>query len=252
MPGFTHASCGSEWIYVNLGDTYWLNHNHRKLWIANQIKSAQAIVLNASILLYSAYPHYSDVMLLPNDNNTRQNTACIENCGINSRTSNSAGSFTSNVCFFRVDWTKVVWSHPFVKKANLTNSVTSSISIPPPKRKRPTQPWFTFQPRWHETSCCEKGTQIATLKRASAAQAETISSISCPKISGTCNVDSLCYRYSPHHNASGVLAIYRKVSQWDELRQSLCTSLILLGNQIGFPFQRNTSSAANGCWGLLQ
>ena len=259
MPVFRHASCGSEWIYVNLGDTYWLNHNHRKLWIANQIKSAQAIVLNASI---------SGVIDMtttntPNDNNTRQNTACIENCSINTHPP-FRKPYRKNTQINQQWHLQLCWKFHLIEPKLFGPILLSKrriLPIPWPhlslslllkkKTPNPTVVHF-FQPHWHETSCCEKGTQIATLKRASAAQAETISSISCPKISGTCNVDSLCCRYSPHHNASGVLAIYRKVSQWDELRQSPCTSLILLGNQIGFASQRNTSSAANGCWGLLQ
>ena len=136
MPVFRHASCGSEWIYVNLGDTYWLNHNHRKLWIANQIKSAQAIVLNASI---------SGVIDMtttntPNDNNTRQNTACIENCWINThppfrkpyrKNTQINQQWHLQLCWkFHLIEPKLFGPILLSKKANLTNSVTSSISIP--------------------------------------------------------------------------------------------------------------------------
>lgn len=150
MPVFRHASCGSEWIYVNLGDTYWLNHNHRKLWIANQIKSAQAIVLNASI---------SGVIDMtttntPNDNNTRQNTACIENCWINTHPP-FRKPYRKNTQINQQWHLQNCWKFHLIEPKLFGPILLSKrriLPIPWPhlslslllKKKRPTQPWFTF------------------------------------------------------------------------------------------------------------
>ena len=150
MPVFRHASCGSEWIYVNLGDTYWLNHNHRKLWIANQIKSAQAIVLNASI---------SGVIDMtttntPNDNNTRQNTACIENCWINTHPP-FRKPYRKNTQINQQWHLQLCWKFHLIEPKLFGPILLSKrriLPIPWPhlslslllKKKRPTQPWFTF------------------------------------------------------------------------------------------------------------